>query len=274
MNRLLLIVAGVGLTSALSGPALANAAKAGTSDTDLPKAKAAYAKGYEAYDKKKYAEGLAYFRKAVRFLPKKTRYARTRNEIRFYLGMCHKGLGKKKEAVRLLKRYLTGPGSKERKLEATRVLKQLTAPRPVKPKPQTTPGPSTGATLPPPGKRPTDAKAGIGILPWITVGAGVAVLAAGGVVGVLAKGAAGKRDDHLAAGPSAAGADVAVLMDNHDSAKSQAMVSNVLLVSGGVVAAAGAVFVILRATRKQPSKVAFGLSVDSESTLMTASGRF
>lgn len=78
------------------------------------------------------------------------------------------------------------------------------------------------------------------VLPSITLGAGVAVLGAGIVTGVLHRGEA----DAYAVPPSTA-EDVAERQGHRRSAEDLALATNVLVVAGGAIAAAGVVWLLV-----------------------------
>jgi tetratricopeptide (TPR) repeat protein len=91
-------------------------------------------------------------------------------------------------------------------------------------------------------------------VPWVVAGVGAAGLVAGGVVGILAH----QRNEQAKQEPTYARADVL-----HAQAQSQAMVSTVCFIAGGVVLAGGLLWGILdvSAARRSASLTGGGLAL-------------
>jgi len=93
---------------------------------------------------------------------------------------------------------------------------------------------------------PAAAAAGAGWPAWIAAGAGVAMLAGGGVFGLLAGSAIGDRDALYAKSAERMTAPSYAGYESHDdTARSRALTANVLLVAGAVTLAAGIAWLVL-----------------------------
>ena len=98
---------------------------AGTATADKAAAGKLYDKGFSRYEDGKYRDALRLFKAARVLLPASRRYERARNELRYFIGMCHLKLGRPKRALGLLRRYLEGPGAAERHRKAAAVVSRL-----------------------------------------------------------------------------------------------------------------------------------------------------
>jgi tetratricopeptide (TPR) repeat protein len=103
----------------------------------------------------------------------------------------------------------------------------------------------------PPPADPDRERTGRGIWPWLTAGAGVALLGSGAVVGVLSQ---SKRDD-ADADPSHASA-----RETFRDAESLATTANVLFIVGGLVTVGGVTWILI-STPSSAEQAAVGLGV-------------
>jgi tetratricopeptide (TPR) repeat protein len=110
----------------------------------------------------------------------------------------------------------------------------------------------TGPTSPPIDSTQLDVQRGPRVLPWVIAGAGVAVIATGGVFGYLS----GSRRDDAVAEPVQA---EAVRLE--DQARTFAATANILFVTGAVVTAGGAIWIVLDRRRARPANVTTGARV-------------
>ncbi len=113
---------------------------------------------------------------------------------------------------------------------------------------------------------PTAAAEGGSPVPWLVLGGGGALAAGGAVFGVLAGSARDERDALKGAGTT-----YDAYQEKQETAKSRALVANVLYVAGGVAAATGVVLLLLDdggaeaaagRVRLTPSPAGLGLAVE------------
>lgn len=106
----------------------------------------------------------------------------------------------------------------------------------------------------------------LGVLSWTAVAAGVAAIATGGVLGALANRSESDRDQAYTHYKGQTNPDVEHVLEPHTAASSRATAANVLFVTGGVLAAAGTVLVVVNhRTRRRSirSKVTAGVGPGS-----------
>ncbi len=138
---------------------------------DLRKMQEAYQMANDLFDQKNFAGALRYFEIAYKNLPEKgLDYAR--NELRYFLGICHYKLGNFRKADAFLTIYLRNNPKPERKKEVEGILKKI---RPKIPKRKIIV------------KKPKETPFAPPSLSYAVVGAGAAILIAGVITGILAK---------------------------------------------------------------------------------------
>ena len=136
----------------------------------------------------------------------------------------------------------------------------------VKPGPAVAVAPAVARRVKPPG-------GGIGVLPWVSVGVGAVALVAGGVSGILATDAANSRDEAYArTGADRATADE--IAELHSKATGRKSVATALLVSGGVVAAGGAVWALVLSLRAPARRGRGSLAVTLSGRSLVVRGSF
>ena len=106
-----------------------------------------YARGYELLVKRRYSSARRAFRAALREAPTDPAFARARNTIRYFLGVCAWRLRRYREAGRHLRRYLRGRVKPDRARNARRILRRI--PRHKPPPKSTVKGPPPKPKAPP-----------------------------------------------------------------------------------------------------------------------------
>jgi tetratricopeptide (TPR) repeat protein len=144
-------------------------------DRESEAAHGAYQAGKAAYDEGDYNKALTYFHDAYRRDCNK-------HELLIIISRAYELKGDKQEAVRALKTYLENaknpPDAEAQRTKIANLEKQMQQEKAPPPPPSTAAPPPT-STAPPP---PQSAEGGHTIPPWIVVGVGGALIAAGVVV--------------------------------------------------------------------------------------------
>ena len=91
---------------------------------NLQKMQAAYQKANDLYDQKKYKSALRYFEIAYKNLPKKG-LDFARNELRYFLGLCHYKLNHYAKAKIFLQQHLLNNPKPERKKELKAIIAKI-----------------------------------------------------------------------------------------------------------------------------------------------------
>ena len=128
---------------------------------------------------------------------------------------------------------------------------------------RTAPGSKPARPMEPSGPR----KRNIGVLPWVTLGLGVAALSAGVGFGILTRKSLAQADDAASSGA----ADEFVAHDT--AARRGALTANVLFLSGGALVAAGGIWALVRGLRRPSSGVSVGVSAGARGAVVSVRGR-
>src|SRR5512134_1262829 len=213
--------------------AMALAAPAAAQPTDPAKAKA---KALDLYAESRTQYEAGAFEQAAQLL--RDAYALYPEPILLYnLARALEGMGDTRGAVEQYEKYLATAtdikdrGAIERRVDTLKIqIEQQDEKERIA---------RDAATLPkrrPETERPAEQPQGRSILPWVTVGVGVAIVGAGGAMGYLA------TQRHDAAVDEPIHAESRRLQDQ---AETYATTANVLFIAGGVVVAGGVVWAVL-----------------------------
>lgn len=215
---------------------------------NLQKSQEAYRKANELYDQKRYREALRWFENSYKNLGP-TGHDFARNELRYFLGICHYQLGNFRKALVFLETYITNNTTPERKKEVQTTIKKIKAKL------------KKDSRDPPP--KPTGPKYSPPAAAFVLLGLGAAVLVGGAVTGVMASGnmaEAQKKFEERQ--PDAQAKDISALAN---AAQSQAAISNTLWGAGAALLLGGGTMLLSKSTKIEPKDrrpLWLGLSAD------------
>jgi hypothetical protein len=222
-------------------------------------ARRAFEQGVEALRAERWAEAESAFRSSLRFLPR----ASTQYDLAFALFRQGRSVESLEVLNDLLKSTKPDEDAEYREL-AKSLMVRIVADFPPK---RAEAKPAESASIAEPPRRETRRRDESSFLrgpaPWLTIGVGAALLVSGAVTGILAKSA----DDEVIAGcPTLERCDETV-RDARDRAAALGQVTDVLLVAGGVVVAAGVTWRLVVPASRPAASGPHGLFV-------AAGGRF